>query len=269
MMNGPCRALDTGMRSSLQASYILHTRPYRNTSKLLEIFSREQGRRVLVARGARKANSRLQGQLLPFVPLLLSWQGGGEVQTLTAAEAGNQLGPLAGRKLLTAFYLNELLLRLLAKGDPHPALYDAYAQTLLSLSGTAGFSHTEQPYDKEEASLRMFECFLLQELGYGLVLDHDVSSGEVLQADQLYCYQPEHGPRTFTPEQGCENGLPVHGCTLLALQHGNLYAANRNDLILREAKALMRMNLARHLGAKPLKSRELYRQQKQLLKFRL
>jgi len=269
-MSVPYKALDTGMRSSLQASYILHSRPYRNTSKLLEIFSREQGRRVLVARGARKANSRLQGQLLPFVPLLLSWQGGGEVQTLTAAEAGNQLVPLVGRKLLTAFYLNELLLRLLAKGDPHPALYDAYVQTLLSLSGAAaGFAHDEQPHDKEEASLRMFECFLLQELGYGLVLDHEVSSGEVLQADQLYCYQPEHGPRAFTPERDCENGLPVHGCTLLALQHGNLYATGKNDLILREAKALMRMNLARHLGAKPLKSRELYRQQRQLLKSRL
>ncbi len=253
------------MRSSLQASYILHSRPYRNTSKLLEIFSREQGRRVLVARGARKANSRLQGQLLPFVPLLLSWHGGGEVQTLTAAEAGAQLVSLAGKKLLTAFYLNELLLRLLAKGDPHPALYDAYAQTLQGLSGPSGPSHNE------EASLRTFECFLLQELGYGLVLDHEVSSGEVLQADQLYCYQPEQGPLALDSERNCENGLPVHGCTLLALQHGNLYVADaqadNHDLIFREAKGLMRMNLARHLGGKPLKSRELYRQQKQLLKF--
>jgi len=260
MMNGPCKALDTGMRSSLQASYILHTRPYRNTSKLLEIFSREQGRRVLVARGARKVNSRLQGQLLPFVPLLLSWQGGGEVQTLTGAEAGNQIAALVGRKLLSAFYLNELLLRLLAKGDPHPVLYDAYAHTLLSLSGFPGLPHGE------EASLRIFECFLLQELGYGLVLDHEVSSGEVLQPDRLYCYQSEHGPRALDPGQDCENGLPVHGCTLLALQHGDLYVTDKYDLILREAKSLMRMNLAHHLGGKPLKSRELYRQQKQLLK---
>ncbi len=261
MMNGPCKALDTGMRSSLQASYILHTRPYRNTSKLLEIFSREQGRRVLVARGARKVNSRLQGQLLPFAPLLLSWQGGGEVQTLTGAEAGNQIAPLVGRKLLSAFYLNELLLRLLAKGDPHPALYDAYAHTLQRLSGLSGLPHDE------EASLRIFECFLLQELGYGLVLDHEVSSGEVLQPDRLYCYQPEHGPRALDPGRDCENGLPVHGCTLLALQHGDLYATtDKHDLILHEAKSLMRVNLACHLGGKPLKSRELYRQQKQLLK---
>ncbi|HEB57531.1 MAG TPA: DNA repair protein RecO [Gammaproteobacteria bacterium] len=252
------------MRQSLQASYVLHSRPYRNTSKLLDVFSREQGRRVLVARGARQGNSRLQGQLLPFIPLLLSWQGNGEVQTLTAAEAGTQIAPLTGQKLLTAFYLNELLLRLLARDDPHPALYDAYAQTLQRLSGSP-----EQSAD-EEAGLRIFECFLLQELGYGLVLDHEVSSGEVLQAEQMYCYQPEHGPLTFDPERGCENSLPVHGCTLLALQQGNLYVddahVDQYNLILREAKMLTRINLARHLGAKPLQSRELYIQQKQLLK---
>ncbi len=252
------------MRQSLQASYVLHSRPYRNTSKLLDIFSREQGRRVLVARGARQGNSRLQGQLLPFIPLLLSWQGQGEVQTLTAAETGTQLTPLKGRKVLTAFYLNELLLRLLARDDPHPALYDAYAQTLQRLSGSSDRA------SDEEAGLRLFECFLLQELGYGLVLDHEVSSGGVLQAQQLYCYQPERGPWVIESKQDCENGLLVHGSTLLALQQGDLYAADahteHHNLMLREAKMLIRINLARHLGAKPLQSRELYIQQKQLLK---
>ncbi len=254
------------MRQNLQASYVLHSRPYRNTSKLLDIFSREQGRRVLVARGARQGNSRLQGQLLPFIPLLLSWQGDGEVQTLTAAETGSQIESLHGQKLLTAFYLNELLLRLLARDDPHPALYDAYAQTLRRLSGSVNGQTPD-----EEASLRMFECFLLQELGYGLILDHDVSSGAILQAQQLYCYQPERGPLIIESEQDCENGLPVHGYTLLALQRGHLNAADVDTdyypLMLREAKTLMRINLARHLGAKPLQSRELYIQQKQLLKF--
>jgi len=248
------------MRHSLQASYILHSRPYRNTSKLLDIFSREQGRRVLVARGARKEKSRLQGYLQPFMPLLLSWQGGGEVQTLTGAESAAHEDAISGQKLLTAFYLNELLLRLLAKGDPHPALYDAYAATLQNLSAES---------IQEEAHLRMFECFLLQELGYGLVLDHDVDSGEVLQAEQRYCYQPEYGPVKMTAD-ACESGLPVQGATLLALQQGDLQLhqteADRSIHILREAKQLLRMSLARHLGNRPLKSRELYRQQKQLLK---
>lgn len=256
------------MRQSLQAGYVLHSRPYRNTSKLLDIFSREQGRRVLVARGARRGNSRLQGQLLPFIPLLLSWQGQGEVQTLTGAETGTQLTSLKGRKLLTAFYLNELLLRLLAREDPHPALYDAYAQTLQRLSGPSDQTSAE------EAGLRMFECFLLQELGYGLVLDHEVNSGDVIQADRMYCYQPEQGPLLLDSDRpldrGREDGLPVHGCTLLALLQGDLYTADaytdQYALILREAKTLLRINLARHLGAKPLQSRELYIQQKQLLK---
>lgn len=252
------------MRQSLQASYVLHSRPYRNTSKLLDIFSREQGRRVLVARGARQGNSRLQGQLLPFIPLLLSWQGNGEVQTLTAAETGSQCVPLTGRKLLTAFYLNELLLRLLARDDPHPALYDAYARLLQQLSGSSGQM-------TEEAGLRIFECFLLQELGYGLVLDYEADSGEIIQAEQMYCYQPEHGPLKFESRWGCENGLLVHGYTLLALQQGSLGAADEHteyyDLMLREAKTLMRINLACHLGSKPLQSRVLYIQQKQLLRF--
>ncbi len=248
------------MRHSLQASYILHSRPYRNTSKLLEIFSREQGRRVLVARGARKEKSRLQGHLQPFVPLLLSWQGSGEVQTMIAAEPDAQVVPLSSEKLLTAFYLNELLLRLLAKNDPHPDLYDAYAQTLKNLSESAV---------QEEVHLRIFECFLLQELGYGLVLDHDVDSGEALQSEQCYCYQPEYGP-VQSSGRDCEQGLPVHGATLLALQSGILASHKHEDeqhrQILREAKQLMRMSLARHLGNRPLKSRELYRQQQQLLK---
>ncbi len=249
------------MRQSLQACYILHSRPYRNTSKLLDIFSREQGRRVLVARGARREKSRLQGSLQPFTPLLLSWQGGGEVQTLTGAESGAQLARQPGRQtLLTAFYLNELLLRLLAKNDAHPALYDAYAQTLKNLS--------ESP-SQEEAHLRLFECFLLQELGYGLVLDHEVETDQVLQADQHYCYQPDHGPLKMD-KADCESGLPVQGATLLALQRGDLSVDKNDDAqarrILREAKQLMRMSLARHLGNRPLKSRELYRQQKQLLK---
>ncbi|VAX09311.1 DNA recombination and repair protein RecO [hydrothermal vent metagenome] len=248
------------MRHSLQASYILHSRPYRNTSKLLDIFSREQGRRVLVARGARKEKSRLQGHLQPFVPLLLSWQGSGEVQTMTAAESNAQAVPLSGEKLLTAFYLNELLLRLLAKNDPHPDLYDAYAQTLKNLSESS---------TQGEAHLRIFECFLLQELGYGLVLDHDVETGEALQSEQGYCYQPEYGPVKRSGRE-CEQGLLVDGATLLALQSGYLALHNSEDekqrKILREAKQLMRMSLARHLGNRPLKSRELYRQQKQLLK---
>lgn len=248
------------MRQSLQASYILHSRPYRNTSKLLDIFSREQGRRVLVARGARKEKSRLQGHLQPFVPLLLSWQGGGEVQTLTGAEPAKQVGAINSRQLLSAFYLNELLLRLLAKADPHPALYDAYAATLQNLSEISS---------QEEVHLRMFECFLLQELGYGLVLDHDVASGEVLQAEQRYCYQPEYGPVKMT-DHACESGLPIQGATLLALHQADLKLhqtdGDRNIQLLREAKQLLRMSLARHLGNRPLKSRELYRQQKQLLK---
>ncbi len=244
------------MRVSLQAGYILHSRPYRNTSLLLDVFSREQGRGVLVARGARRARSPLQGLLQPFAPLLLSWQGAGEVQTLTAAESAAPAIALQGGRLLSGFYLNELLLRLLGRHDPHPDLYDAYGHTLQAL---AAGGHDA----REQASLRIFESFLLRELGYGLQLEQDSHSGEPLRADACYCYEPERGPRRLGAGQDCEHGLAVQGRTLLALRRGEL---DLNDAqLLREAKRLMRMSLAPHLGERPLKSRELYLQQRQLL----
>lgn len=236
-------------RVSLQLAYVLHQRPYRDTSQLVEILSREHGRIGLVARGVRSGKSRYAGQLQPFTPLLLSWSGQGELHTLTGAEPAGVATTLEYQSLLSGFYLNELLMRLLQRGDAHPFLFDAYVAAISALA--AG---------EQEIALRRFERTLLQEIGYGLILDTDVADGEPIQADSQYCYHPDQGPtRTLADD---ETGVRVSGRTLQAIASDHY----PDDQTRQEAKQLMRAALAVHLGDRPLKSRELYRQQKALSK---
>ena len=230
-------------RITLQPGFILHSRPYRDTSALLEVFTREYGRLGLVARGARGAKSKLRGVLQPFRPVLLSWLGRGDLGTLTDAEAQGVALTLGGRALLSGYYLNELVQRLTHRHDPHPTLYDAYQEALVGLNDEMQI----------ERVLRLFEKRLLQELGYGLVLDHDVASGAPLTATALYQYQLERGP--VLSEAGASHGLLLHGSSLLSLAGDEL----QDECSLRENKRLMRAVLALYLGDKPLKSRDLFR----------
>jgi DNA repair protein RecO (recombination protein O) len=230
------------MRFSLQSGYILHARPYRDSSALLEVFSREHGRIGLVARGVRGPKSKLRAVLQPFRPVLLSWLARSDLGTLTDAEPQSMAHALAGRALLSGYYLNELLQRLTHRHDPHPLLYDAYCDALHGLSDLG----------QMERVLRLFEKRLLQELGYGLVLDHDVLSGAPLDEMAVYDYQLERGPALARTEGG--RGLVLRGSSLLSLQRDELGDA----MSLRESKRLMRAVLAIYLGDKPLKSRELF-----------
>ena len=230
-------------RITLQPGFVLHSRPYRDTSALLEVFTREYGRLGLVARGARGAKSKLRGVLQPFRPVLLSWLGRGDLGTLTDAEAQGVASALGGRALLSGYYLNELVQRLTHRHDPHPGLYDAYQQALAGLSDDGSM----------ERVLRLFEKRLLQELGYGLVLDHDVENGAVLTASAVYHYQLERGP--VRAEADASHGLLLHGSSLLSLAGEDL----ADERSLRESKRLMRAVLSLYLGDKPLKSRDLFR----------
>ncbi len=231
-------------RIALQPALLLHRKPYRDTSLLIEVFSVEHGRLGLVARGAHTRRGALQGLLQPFIPLLLSWSGRGELMTLTGAESDGPTLALRGDVVISGFYLNELLMRLLPRHDPQPHLYQRYLATLtrLAKAGT------------DEWALRLFERDLLDELGYGLLLTHEGGSGEMVESAARYCYHPEFGPQRL--EQGNERCLAVHGATLLALAQGG----EADDRKRAEAKRLMRMSLSHHLGAKPLASRELFRQ---------
>jgi len=229
-------------RASLEPAYVLHHYPYRDSSLLLEVFTRDHGRIGLVARGARSEKSRWRGQLQLFMPLTLSWSARGELGTLTGAESRGSGAIVSGRRLLSAYYLNELLLRMLTRNDPHADLFHAYEQALAALESA------------EEPALRLFEKRLLQGLGYGLLLDHDAHSGASIDAGGLYEYHLERGPvKCPAPRAG---GLYLRGASLIALHQETL----SDPLVCREVKQLMRAALALYLGPRPLKTREVLRQ---------
>ncbi|MCJ7556399.1 MAG: DNA repair protein RecO [Gammaproteobacteria bacterium] len=223
------------------AAFILHRQPYRDTSQIIEIFSREYGRLGLVARGSRRPKSRLRAVLQPFGELLLSWSGRGELKTLTDAESGAPLMSLTGDSLYSAFYMNELLIRLLQRMDPHQELFGHYRQTLasLALGRPVGWS------------LRMFECALLEDIGYGLNLACEVRSGEVLDPETLYDYRLGEGP--VLARSGQEHGLLVHGRALLSLSSTGEIPDEGSQ---RQLKRVLRAALDQLLGERPLKTRQ-------------
>jgi DNA repair protein RecO (recombination protein O) len=222
----------------LEPAYLLHQYPYRDSSLLLEVFSRQHGRLGLVARGARR---RWRGQLQGFSPLLLSWSQRGELGTLTGVDARAGAAVFAGQRLLSAYYLNELLLRLLVRHDPHPELFDAYERALRELAG------------REEAVLRIFEKRLLEELGYGLLLDRTADSGAPIEPEATYDYQLERGP--LRCDNPTASGLYLCGSSLLALHRETL--ADRQAS--RDARRLLHAALSIYLGSRPLRTREVSR----------
>lgn len=226
-----------------QPAYVLHTRAYRETSLLVEAFSRDYGRVVLLARGARRPRSALRGLLMGFQPLEMSWAGKGEVLTLMKAEWQGGQPLLAGLPLYCGYYLNELLLRLLPREDAHPRLFECYTQILAHL----GNSPRNQV---AEADLRSFERALLGELGYGLVLQQD-SEGQAIEAARRYHYEIERGPVPLAAEAA--PGLGIAGQTLLDMAQDDY----QRPVTRAEAKQLMRRLLAHYLDGVELASRKL------------
>jgi DNA repair protein RecO (recombination protein O) len=233
-------------RINNEPGFILHTYPFRETSVVAEVFTRGHGRVALIARGARRPASALRGLIQPFTPLLLSWFGKSELKTLHGAEWQGGLVAPQGRALMCGFYLNELLLRLLARGDAHEALYDAYQYTLDALSGedlSTAFEHI----------LRRFEKALLSEIGYAATFNVEAGSGRPVEMDRSYIYQPERGP--WLENGSGREGISVSGKTLIDLAAGNF----DDSVTLAEAKPLMRALINHYLGAKPLYTRQLLR----------
>lgn len=232
-----------------QRAFLLHTYPYRETSLVAELYTRDNGRVAVIARGARRPRSALRGVLLAFQPLLLGWSGKSELKTLHKAEWQGGYTPLRGLSLICGFYLNELLLKLLPREDPHEKLYEAYASALSQLPDTADHA----------AVLRRFERVLLQELGYGLVLEREVAGGGPIVAEARYCYVPERGPVPVREVDG-KTGVELAGQTLIDM------AANRysDPQTVQQSKALMRALITHCLGPQTLHTRQLLRDLQQL-----
>ncbi len=231
------------MKTEPCTAFILHRRNYRETSLLLDIFSREHGRVSLIAKGAKRKKSDQAELLQPYHRLRISWSGQGELMTLNSVEADRPPYRLLQDCLIAGFYLNELIVRLLHPHEAHMDLFDHYDAALNALSGS------KPPM---EAVIRIFEKNLLESLGYGLVLDHDVDTRERIEPGLFYDYQPDRGPSRITAETAIP--IRVSGQTLLALDKEVFHS----DEILRDAKKFMRSIIRSHLGNKRLLSRELY-----------
>ena len=248
------------MRVNQQAAFILHTRPYRESSLLVDIFSKEHGRITLNAKGARRNKIRWRNALQTFQPYWLSWAGKGELPVLTNTEYQNGYLNLDYRSRVCAYYANELLSRALQRKDPHSSLFEAYALLLGGLSESK----------RRELCLRRFEKALMNGIGYALILDQDAESGKPIQDDIIYRYVRELGPveankisslsarqttvvsATYTSQW--ESSLMVPGVVLNSIAKDNY----RDDSVMTEAKQFMRAILKPVLGQKPLISRSLF-----------
>ena len=228
-------------RIDAQPAFILHQYAYRETSKLLDVFSRDQGRQVIVARGAQRPGSQLRAVLLGFQPVVLSWFGSGEVKTLHSAEWQGGIPQLSGLPLLCGFYLNELLMRLLPKEEPHTALFVAYFEAIRDLAALPRESTIVEPI------LRHFEQQLLNETGYGVQWDQCFDGTPVLSSKQ---YSFEVGKGLISAQAH----LPVYdGQSLLEFSQGKIHA----DKTLQQVKILMRQAFSTLLGEARLHTRQL------------
>ena len=236
-----------------QIAYLLHKRAYRETSSILEVLTKDYGRVSLMARGCRGARSKIAGNLLLFTPLVISWQGKGSLPYLKSVERADLKAPvLKNKALLSAMYINELLMYLLHKNDVHEAVFEHYHHCLYCL----------EDEKKLEIALRQFEIKLLELLGFGLNVLTEADTGAAIDADAQYLYHLEHGPvlhRDAVSATDATNKLQISGSCLLALADESYQALSGNAQHLAELKRLMRSVIGFHLGGKKLKSRELFR----------
>ncbi|MFS1563047.1 MAG: DNA repair protein RecO [Candidatus Arsenophonus phytopathogenicus] len=226
-----------------QRAFVLHTRPYSETSLLLDFFTENEGRIRLLAKGARSRRSNLKGCLQPFTPLLIRWGGKGEMKTLRGAEPISLALPFTGTVLYSGLYVNELLARVLAQNIPYQTLFFEYLTCLQILAGSE--------YTSEHA-LRRFELSLLSHLGYGVDFLHCAGSGEPVADSMTYRYREE---------KGFIASLVIDHLSFTGKQLKAFAASQFPDVdTLRAAKRFTRIALKPYLGGSPLKSRELFYQ---------
>ncbi len=228
------------MSDGLQRCFVLHRRPYTESSLILDVFSEEYGRVSLLSKGARSKRSQLKGALQPFTPLLMKWGGQGSMKTLRQCEPISLGLPLSGVTLYSAMYVNELLARVLAKEVPFPALFHDYLQVLTELAAT----------DNPEPALRRFELALLSAMGYGVDFLHCAGTGEPIEPSMTYRFREQKG---FIASIKMDH-MTFKGDELIAISERRFTTTEQ----LKAAKRFTRMALKPYLGGKPLKSRELF-----------
>jgi len=228
-------------RVQLEPGFLLHHYPWRDSSRILEFFTRAHGRVSVFARAARRGGSTLPAALQPFGELLVSWSARGEAGQLTGAERLLSPAFLAGDRLMSGFYVNELLIKLLPRHDAHPALYDTYAALVARL---------HDPAADPARALRIFEKRLLEELGWGLDLEHDSGSRGSIEPQRAYRYRLDGGAEAV--DGVAEGELVFAGASLLSLAREEL----ADPRSLADARRLLRAALDQCLDGRPLRTRE-------------
>ncbi len=231
------------VRVAAQPAFLLHARPFRDSSQLIDVLSRDHGRLALVARGARSARSRYRGVLRPFASLSLSWTIAGDLGTLTGAEAAGRAGSITGDALMAGFYVNELVLKLTHRHDPQPELFEAYEAAVAGLGLPGDF----------EPTLRRFELRLLRAIGYGLDLEHDIVSGSPVETGSWYRVRPAEGVVPATADG-------PHASHFTGAELRDLAAERMDDPALaRRARRFLRAALDQCLEGRELSSRRVMR----------
>lgn len=218
----------------LQPGFLLQHKPYRETSLLIDVLTRDFGRVALIAKGVKKPKSKFSAFLRPFLPLVISYTGKTDLKTLTHVETFPEQIKLNGKALYCGFYINELVSHFLHKYDPHPEVFDIYQKCLLDMMEVSEI----------EQALRIFELKLLNLIGYGLRFDFDINQQQKVSSDKNYLIQADIGPIEAVDGE-------ISGATLLALQAMDF----RDAKSLEQAKKVMRQIIDYHLQGKPLKSR--------------
>jgi DNA repair protein RecO (recombination protein O) len=226
-------------RIQQQAAYVLHHRPFRDSSQILDIVTRDYGKIAVVARGSRGSKSRLAGLLRPFLPLKISWVAKSDLGTLTGAETAGPPAGMVGDAIFSAYYVNELLLHFLHRHDPQPEIFALYDEVIKALVSTVSVA----------ASLRSFELEFLSLLGYAVSLDHAFGGDEPLQNDANYEYRMEQGPILVQRQEG---PMVFAGAILTDIARQKFDSPE----VLRAANRLLREIIGFHLGGKELKSRK-------------
>ena len=255
------------------AGFVLHSYPYLETSLIVEMFTRSHGRVAAVAKGAKRPTSAMKSRLNPFQGLLLTWFGKADLKTLKTVEHAEIYPQLSGAALMSAFYMNELLIRLAQREDAHEALYDAYEEAVVTLASMQGITGV----GVIATALRKFEMSLLRELGYALQLSEEADTHEPIVATERYIYVMERGPicvrsrnssatrrdhqsAAVRYQSSSVDGLQLSGKTLLELAAG-IFDDPQTQA---EAKQLMRRAINQLLGDKPLHTRQLIRDLKEI-----
>ena len=231
-----------------QPAYVLHSRPWRESSVIADLFTLNQGRVSVIVKGAQKNQGKQPAKralVQPFTPLMVSFTGRGELRTSVQLEGAGAPLSILGNGLYSGLYVNELLLKLLALDDPYPNLFAYYQSLLNQLANNEGI----------EACLRPFEVHLMDELGYHMVLDTDYITGQAVVSESSYQLHALHGVCLNQMQHGgVSQPVAMSGRVLLQLAAGDY----TDTECLKVAKYMARTNLSQLLGGKPLQSRNLF-----------